>query len=160
MILFINGSINSGKTTVARMLTEKIPNSALLEIDVLRNMIAWMPLEKTLPINFDNAISLIRNFVASGLNVVIPYPLSRENYDYIVGALSEINSKIYVFTLAPKLEKALTNRGSRELDNQEKERIKYHYEIGIHNPSFGEIIDNSEQTPEETVDRIIKLLPR
>jgi len=158
MILFINGSINSGKTTVARMLTEKISNSALLEIDVLRNMIAWMPLEKTLPINFDNAISLIRNFVASGLNVVIPYPLSRENYDYIVGALSEINSKIYVFTLAPKLEKALTNRGSRELDNQEKERIKYHYEIGIHNPSFGEIIDNSEQTPEETVDRIIKLL--
>jgi hypothetical protein len=140
------------------MLTEKISNSALLEIDVLRNMIAWMPLEKTLPINFDNAISLIRNFVASGLNVVIPYPLSRENYDYIVGALSEINSKIYVFTLAPKLEKALTNRGSRELDNQEKERIKYHYEIGIHNPSFGEIIDNSEQTPEETVDRIIKLL--
>ena len=140
------------------MLTEKIPNSALLEIDVLRNMIAWMPLEKTLPINFDNAISLIRNFVASGLNVVIPYPLSRENYDYIVGALSEINSNIYVFTLAPKLEKSLTNRGGRELDNQEKERIKYHYEIGIHNPSFGEIIDNSEQTPEETVDRIIKLL--
>ncbi len=82
MIIFINGSINSGKTTIAKLLTEKISNSALLEIDTLRDMIAWMPLDKSIPINLDNAISLISNFSTSGLNVIVPYPLSQKNHDY------------------------------------------------------------------------------
>ena len=70
-------------------------------------------------------------------------------------SLKDINTKIYVFTLAPKIEKALTNRGARELNNWERERIKHHYNIGIQHPSFGEIIDNSDQKPEETVQLIL-----
>jgi deoxyadenosine/deoxycytidine kinase len=35
MVIFINASINSGKTTVARLLTHKIPRTALVEIDAL-----------------------------------------------------------------------------------------------------------------------------
>jgi len=67
-------------------------------------------------------------------------------------------SIIYFFTLAPNIEKVITNRGSRELEDSEVERIKYHYNIGIHSPSFGEIIDNSNQTPEETVKCILTKL--
>ena len=62
---------------------------------------------------------------------------------------------MYFFTLAPKLETILTNRGSRELNDLERERIKHHYDIGIHNPSFGIIIDNTNQTPEETTKDIL-----
>lgn len=69
--------------------------------------------------------------------------------------LKNLNEKVYVFTLSPELEKALTNRGNREITEEEKDRIKYHYEIGINTPSFGEIIDNSEQTPEETAKIIL-----
>lgn len=47
--------------------------------------------------------------------------------------------KIVFFTLTPSLDKALTNRGGRELDNKEKERIKHHYDIGIPKPNFGEL---------------------
>ena len=155
MIIFINGSINAGKSTVAKLLVKELKNTALLEIDLLREMIDWMPIKDSIPLNLENAVSVIRNFVARNLNVIVPYPLSQKNYDYMVGKLKDLGVDIHVFTLAPKLEKALTNRGARELENSEKDRIKYHYEIGIHNPSFGEIIDNSEQTPEETAKYIL-----
>ncbi len=39
MIIFINGSINAGKTTIAKILAEKIPQTANVEIDELRNFI-------------------------------------------------------------------------------------------------------------------------
>lgn len=157
MIIFINGSINSGKSTVSKILADKLGNTAVLEIDDLRNFIEWMPLEMAIPINLENALALIRVFVNKGLNIIIPYPLSKNNYDYFLKNLNDIN-EIKVFTLSPKLEIALTNRGSRELDDWEINRIKYHYEIGIHQPDFGVIIDNSNDTPEQTVDQILKKL--
>jgi hypothetical protein len=158
MIIFINGSINSGKSTVSDALVKKLPNTALIEIDSLRDMIGWMPLMESIPINLENAVSVIRNFVKRNLNVIVAYPLSQKNYDYLVENLKDLNSKIYAFTLSPKLEKVLTNRGTRNLTDWEKGRIPQQYEKGIHNPSFGKIIDTSEQTVEETVGVILEAL--
>ena len=155
MIIFINGSINSGKSTIAKLLIKDLPNTALLEIDSLREMIDWMPIDQAVPINLENAVSVIKNFVSRNLNVIVPYPLSQKNYDYMISNLNDLNTKIFVFTLSPKLEKVLTNRGTRELDDWEISRIKHHYDIGINNPSFGEIIDNSDQDPQETVEYIL-----
>ena len=73
----------------------------------------------------------------------------------MINNFKNIDTKIYFFTLAPKLERAIANRGSRELTDQEKERIKHHYNIGIPNLTLGEIIDNSDQTPQETVNYIL-----
>jgi adenylate kinase family enzyme len=155
MIIFLNGSINAGKSTIAKLLIKELPSTALVEIDTLREMIDWMPLHDSIPVNLENAVSVIRNFVKRGLNVVVPYPLSEKNYEYMVESLKDFNEKIFVFTLAPRLEKTITNRGSRELTDWEKTRIHQQYEKGIHNPSFGEIIDNSEKTPEETAKYIL-----
>lgn len=158
MIIFINGSINSGKSTIAKLLAESIGKTANIEVDKIRDFVDWMPLEQSIPLNLKNTVDLIKNFVESGLNVVIPYPLSLKNYEYFVDNLKNIDQKIRVFTLAPKLEKVLLNRGSRELDEWEINRIKHHYETGIHNPSFGKIIDNSDQTPEETLKIIFNII--
>lgn len=155
MIIFLNGSINAGKSSIAKLLAKELPNTALLEIDALREMIDWMPIDQSVPINLENAVSLIRNFVTKDFNVIVPYPLSQKNYDYVTNKLKDLDAEIHVFTLAPKIEKILTNRGTRELGEDEKERIKHHYTIGIPNPSFGEIIDNSEQKPEETAKYIL-----
>lgn len=157
-IIFLNGSINAGKSTVAKLIAKELPNTALIEIDVLREMISWMPLDQSIPFNLENAVSVITNFAKRNLNVVIPYPLSQKNYDYMMENLKNLNVAIHVFTLAPQLEKVLTNRGTRELDDWERDRIKHHYTIGIPNPSFGEIIDNSNQTPEETAKYILSQL--
>ena len=155
MIIFLNGSINAGKSTVAKILAKEIENTALLEIDVFHEMIKWMPIDKAVPINLENALSVIRNFVKREISVIVPYPLSQKNYDFMISGLKDFETDIYVFTLAPKIENILTNRGTRELTEQEKERIKHHYDIGIPNPTFGEIIDNSDQTPQETTDYIL-----
>ena len=155
MILFINGPINAGKSTVAKILAKELRNSALVEIDSLRAMIDWMPIDQAVPINLENAVSVIKNFAQNGLDVIVPYPLSQKNYEYMIENLKDSNAIMYFFTLAPKIEKSLTNRGTRELDDWERDRIKHHYDIGIHNPTFGEIIDNSDQTPEETVIAIL-----
>ena len=160
MIIFINGSINSGKSTVAKLLSKELPKSALLEIDVLHEMIEWMPIDQAVPFNLENASSLIKNFVHRGIDVIVPYPLSEKNYAYFQANLESLAIPIFVFTLAPSLEKALMNRGNRELTEWETERIKHHYNIGIHKPTFGEIIDNSDQTPEETVRDILSKLTK
>ncbi|NCB20336.1 MAG: hypothetical protein EOM88_00215 [Clostridia bacterium] len=157
MIIFINGSINSGKSTVSKIIADKLGNTAVIEIDDLRNFIEWMPLDMAIPINLENALALIGVFINKGLNVIIPYPLSKKNYDYFLKNLTDIDD-IKVFTLSPKLEIALTNRGSRDLDDGEKDRIKYHYEIGINKPDFGVIIDNSNETPDQTVEKILDKL--
>ncbi len=155
MVIFLNGSINAGKSTVAKMLVQKLPNTALVEIDAFHEMIEWMPIDKAVPINLENALSVIRNFVKREMSVIVPYPLSQKNHDYMISGLKDLETDIYIFTLSPKIEKILENRGTRELTEQEKERIKHHHDIGIPNPTFGEIMDNSEQTPQETANYIL-----
>ena len=154
MVIFINGSINSGKSTVAKLLSKKMGNAVVLEIDVLRNFVEWLPLEEAISINWENAFALIKNFVKHDLNVLVPYPISQKNYDVILENLKNIHSEIYFFTLSPPLETVLKNRGRRNLSGWEIDRIKYHYKIGINNPSFGVVIDNANETPAETADKI------
>lgn len=158
MIIFINGSINSGKSTVAKLLTKKLPKTANIEIDSLRHFIDQVEIDKAIPINLENAVLLIKNFVKHWYNVVIPYPLSETNYQYMEDALSNIWDKIYYVTLAPDIKKALTSTAERQISDREYKRIQHHYNIGIPSPSFGIIIDNTNQTPEETVNEIVSKL--
>lgn len=154
MIIFISGSINSGKSTVAAGLAARLEKSALVEIDRLREFVAWMKIEEAVPISLENAVSVIRNFSKKGLNVVVPYPLSERNYVYVMAGLRDLGENVLVFTLSPKIEKALSDTNERMLDEWERERIRHHYDIGIPFPSFGVVVDNTNQTPEETVDEI------
>jgi len=160
MIIFINGSINSGKSTVSKILQERIPNTALVELDSIRAFVDWLPTNEAIPIVHDAGIEIIKSFVKNDLNIIIPYPLLRKSYDKFVKNLDKNNTKIYAFTLSPKLEKAITNRGTRKLDKKEVDRIHYHYSIGINNPGYGETIDNSEQSPEETANEILELIKK
>ncbi len=157
MIIFINGSINSGKTTVAKILASKIPNTANVEVDDLHNFINWLEIDKAIPINLENAALVINNFTKHGYNVVVPYPLSQKNYDYLRKELG--NNELYFFTLSPDIKKAQSDTKDRKLTSWERDRIQHHYNIGISKPAFGKIIDNTNQTPEETVETIIALLP-
>ena len=63
MIIFINGSINSGKSTVAKLLGKKLGKTAILEIDRFHEFLEWMPIGEIVPINLKNAVSLIKNYV-------------------------------------------------------------------------------------------------
>lgn len=160
MIIILNGSINSGKTTIAKILWNKIPNTAFIEIDKLREFVDWMPGEKAFPLSIENAVLIMKNFVKKELNVIFTYPLSEKNYEFIMDELKNVNTKIHIFTFSPDLKKTLTNRGTRELTEWEIKRIKYHYDIGINKPSFGKIINNTNQTPEETANEVLTYIAK
>ncbi len=154
MIIFLSGSINSGKTTIANLLVKAIPRTSHIEVDDLRAMVSWMPLEESIPLNLKNALSLTLNFIKEEMNVIITYPLSRDEYEYFNKNLP-LDIQRFFFTLNPRLDHALTNRGDRELTEWEVERIKYHYKTGVNDPGFGITIDNTMQTPEETLNDIL-----
>lgn len=155
MIIILSGSINSGKSSVAREIVKCLPNTAHVEVDVLRGFIDWMPLEASIPINIQNAASLITNFSERGLNVVATYPLTSRDYGLLINALESSAVPIYTFTLCPPKAVALSNRNGRALSDWEKDRISEHYQSDIVSPSFGSMIDNSEETPTETSKRIM-----
>ena len=153
MTILINGSINAGKTTVAKALAALLPRTAHVEVDSLHDFIGWMGLEESIPLNLKNAAAVGRNFLEYGLNVVISYPLNPPDYAYLAAELAGF--PLACFTLSPPLEVARRNRGDRELSEWERERIAFHYATGIANPAFGAIIDNAGQTPQQTAAAIV-----
>ncbi len=154
MIIFLSGSINSGKTTIAGLLKKQFPRSAHIEVDTIHDMYDWIPLEEAIPLNLKNALSLTLNFLKEEMHVIISYPLSRDEYEFFNRHLPADVQRFF-FTLNPRLDHALTNRGTRELSVWEIERIKYHYTTGVNNPGFGITIDNTMQSPEETLSDIL-----
>jgi len=156
MIIFINGSINSGKSTVGRLLAEKF-NYEFIEFDDIRHTIPEPNIDKALPLVFEKGIKLLNKLDKNGESAIVAYPLSQNNYDLLKSKLSILPR---VITLSPRLDVVLKDRGDRKLDDAERERIKYHYQIGINNPKFGFVIDNSDQSVKETVESIIKLIAK
>ena len=115
MIIFINGSINAGKTTVAKILAKKIPQTANIEIDELRNFIDWLEIDKAVPVNLENAILIIKNFAKHGYNIVVPYPLSQDNYEYLNRELNNFSEQLHFFTLSPDIKKVQTSTENRKI---------------------------------------------
>lgn len=160
MFIILNGPQNAGKTTIAKLLQKSIPQLAHVEVDGLRQFIYWMDGKDAFPLSIENAVLVAKNFSKKGLGVVLTYVFSDKQLNATVENLKETGKPVYIFTFSPKLEIALTNRGTRELPNYVKERIKYHYQIGINKPSVGVIIDNTNQKPEETVKIILSYLEK
>jgi len=154
MIIFINGSINSGKSTVGRLLAKELEYE-FVEFDDIRNTISEPDIDKALPLVFEKGIELLNQLHKSNKSIIVAYPLSLKNYNLLKSKLL-ITPK--VITLSPRLEVVLKDRGERKLEEAERERIKYHYKIGINNPSFGDIIDNSDISIEETVNKAREII--
>lgn len=159
MIILINGSINSGKSTVARLLAKRLRRPAVVEPDSLHAFIEWVDIDKAVPLNLENAAAVIRNFVREGFNVVVPYPLSNADHAYLTGKLEGCGATIHAFTLRPSLEKARTDSLARRLTDWERTRITHLYSTDIVAPRFGVVVDNTERTPEETAEQVLRDLP-
>lgn len=158
MIILINGPINSGKSTIGRLLATLLPRTAHVEVDTLRAFIASVPLDEAIPINLENAVSVTENLVRRGFDVVVTYPLGNDDYTSLVDRFAGLDTSLHTFTLGPSLAVALSYRGERRLSDQERRRIRQQYANGRHAPPFGRRIDNSALTPQDTVNAIIRHL--
>ena len=58
MIIFINGSINSGKSTVGQLLAERF-NYEFIEFDDIRHTIPEPNIDKALPLVFEKGIKIL-----------------------------------------------------------------------------------------------------
>ena len=154
MIIFINGSINSGKSVTGKLLAEKL-NFEFIEFDDIRHTMSELKIDEALPMVFEKGIKILNNLIENNKSAVVAYPLSQADYNLLKNELLETPR---VFTLSPSLEVVLKDRGDRKLDGKERERIKHHYKIGINNPKFGEIIDNSNLSIDKVVDKMLELI--
>lgn len=158
MILLLNGSINAGKTTIGKSISNRKINFAHIEGDALRNFIRWMPLEETIKLNIKNAITIAKNFDEHNIHSVISYPLTADNLDYIKELLKGTSIELHTVALYPGIDKLKTNRGTRELTDEEINRIDVLHEMKITNPDFCTVIDNSTQTVEETTNSVLQAI--
>lgn len=155
MLIFISGSINSGKTTTSKMLADKL-GAEFINVDDLNDTIPNFSLSKDLDKSMDLAIRTINKYLDVGKDVVANYVVRRKDYERFANELNTKNQ--YIITLAPRLDVAQSKRGDRVLTDWEVQRIKYHYDTGIASPQFGHVIDNSDISAEETVQKIIEII--
>ena len=86
--------------------------------------------------------------------VIFAYPIADNNYkDW--KAMEDNQTRFLNITLAPSLEECLKNRGTRELNDWEKNRIREMYQEGYQNRPYSDfIINNDYQTPKQTAEII------
>lgn len=155
MLIFISGSINSGKTTTSKLLADRLGWNNI-NVDDLTDNVDGFDIYTHLDLAMDLAIEAINTALDAGNNVVANFVIRKEDYHRLE---HEIHSQSQIFiTLSPGLKVAQSQRRERILTEWEIKRIKAHYENGIANPEYGYIIDNSSLTPEETVDKIMQIV--
>lgn len=155
MLVFISGSINSGKTTTAKALAQRL-GADFINVDDLNDTIPNFNLATDLDKSMDLAIAAINKSLARSHKVVANYVVRQTDFDRFKDEISTANQ--YIITLAPRLEVAQGKRGNRSLSDWEVQRVKYHYDTGIASPKFGHIIDNSDINVNQTVDRILEII--
>lgn len=155
MLVFISGSINSGKTSTSKALAKKL-GAAFVNVDDLNDTIPDFNLATDLDKSMNLAIQTINNYTKQGEDVIANYVVRQNDFDRFEHEI-ETQPQI-VITLAPRLEVARSKRGDRELSDWEVSRIKHHYDTGIASPKFGHTIDSSDLTLDETVDSILRII--
>lgn len=163
-IININGPINSGKTTVSKLLHEKLPDCLFIEVDELLSDEEQKKLNLTREDGWAERLKRLKSIVVEEKklqryeNIIFAYPMSIKTY-HQWKLWEDENTKFINITLAPKLDICLQNRGERKLTESEKQRIKQMYEEGYNRPEFFDlIIDNSSQRPIETLKNILYFL--
>lgn len=157
MIVLLNGSINSGKTTVGKHISSMGIEVAHIEVDSIRDFIRWMPLKESIPLNLENAVSVALNLNKRKIDSVITIPLSEVDYEYFSSCFTEAGVEWTAIALNPGLEVLKMNRGNRELTKWELSRIDELDKEGSVNPSFGQVIDNSNMPIEDTAMKVLEL---
>ncbi|WP_306353030.1 hypothetical protein [Flavobacterium sp. '19STA2R22 D10 B1'] len=153
MIICINGVVNSGKTTIGKLLAEKLPNALFIDGDD-NGLEDEHRLKEHIQASMTYIQQSIQNIKKEYL--VVAYPLRQIDYDFIQSECVKTEQELYVITLNTPESIALTNRGERKLMAWERKRIKEMYKQGYATRSFSNwFVDNGSLTPNQTVDILI-----
>ncbi len=163
-LISISGSVHSGKTTISRMLAAEMPNAMFVDGDLISSWVGTKypksaTIDDILPEVHKTIIELIRPVLRSGLNVIVDYPFTDQVRQEIVAALEDVDFETKWFLLKPAMEKVLQGSATRpELNEWEIDRIKYHYASPLMETSMATVIDSTNLTASQTLEKIKEII--
>ncbi|OAS87798.1 MULTISPECIES: AAA family ATPase [Metabacillus] len=156
-IYLISGPCGVGKSTVSKEVARMIERSVLIEGDLLNEMIvrdSELSWEERLEINWNNILSLTKNFVQYDYHVVIDYVVETE-IEWFIQQLSDLNVQIkYVVLRADvaKLNERLVKRGDPHLIDRSLFLLNQFESSSLHRHY---LIDASDREPYEVAEEIV-----
>jgi len=176
MNVIINGSFGVGKTTVANLVCQTLPESVIYDPEwvgyILRRLPKWITLKGSGTDDYQD-IDLWRKSVIAGPRlfqffvsgpVIVPMTFSHRVYfDEIVAGIRRFDPGLRVFCLRASLatiKKRLVARGT-QIEGTEGEWIMRRIVecADIHrDPHFGEPVDTEDHSAREVAEEIVKRL--
>jgi deoxyadenosine/deoxycytidine kinase len=169
MIILINGSFASGKTTTAELLVHRLYHSMLYDPEVVgaglasivrpieactdfQDLTAWRPLV------VETARALKQVY---GRTLIIPMTLwHRPYFEEITDGLRQIDPHFYHFCLTARKETLLSRLAQRQREHTEQALawIQERFDrcrVAFDSPGFALQIPTDEKRPEEVVEEIL-----
>lgn len=161
-IILINGQGGTGKSSVAKLLSQELKSSAYIDVDSLVITNPWEFGDESDNLAVKNAISLIHNFSSANFQNIIISGLTR-NQQLLDSFLSQLNKEIDIlFVWLSADEKIRLSR--KEIRNRDSADTKEHFEfIDKLYPNIDSIeikngksifIDTSSKTIQEVISEI------
>ncbi len=162
--IFILGAQGVGKTTLARLLKEKLDSSVHIDFDWIRDFHLnkdWSNVnEKEEEMSLENLMYLLNNYERNDFKNVIISGFTEKNIEKV---LSEFKDKSIVITLYLTNDEVLRQRvltesrdsGFRDFEQSIQFNKKFRDELHFPNEQK---IDNTNQAPEETASKIVEII--
>lgn len=144
-VLWLNGTIGSGKTAVGRKLAELLPRARFLDGDDCAGP-QGLPDAERWRMAVD---ALFRAILRRGhtKTLVVAYPLDGTAYRRVRAACGKARRRLLVVNLAPPLRMTLQGRGGRTLTAQERARTRAMRSQGYHRRPFATVTLPNAQPP-------------
>lgn len=157
-LYLITGPAGVGKSTVSKVIAENMKKSALIEGDEIYHFVKggyispWLE-GNHLDIFWKNSISIIKNFLNDGYDVVFNYIIGKDKLDLIMNNIPEFEIRFVVLMVN---EETIVKRDKeRPLDWQMGERsleLLKDFKNANYDENF--ILDTSKLNIEKTVKKI------
>lgn len=165
-IILINGQGGTGKSSVAKLLSQELKSSAYIDVDSLVITNPWEFGDESDNLAIKNAISLIHNFSSANFQNIIISGLTRNQslLDNFLSQLSKEASILFIWLKADKKIRFARKEGRNRDGADKKEHFesvdKLYPDIDSINVKNGRsiFIDTSLKTIQEVVSEIKHLI--
>ncbi len=155
--IWISGSINAGKSTIAANIHKLIKKSVNIECDVLRHFAENDSLRDIGNFVLVDALDLAKKWSERDYLPILTWPLYGQGLEDMLSYSKKLDLEPVLINLTTDKNIAKQNRGERELTEWELNRIEYMYATeNIHKPKLGFIIDNSNQSLAQTTAEVME----